>query len=251
MGNIYKVTSVSIGNTKRGYKIFKLQLNNSIWATKLFPLRKYDREYDKLYLLYNKKGTLDFLVGKFISVYIGKGQYGYQFGQIDSFDVLGDFKNEIDSSKGRAFSTKLPIFEFLSKIMHRDIEQDGSIKLSTDFGDMRISIVNGVNVCYQHDRSNEYLNIYNIGMIFDKFYKDVPLPPYTTGLDQGKNSYYMISMIDVAIVKMNNHVKVSWKMTTSGDYDKWLSSKVIGIGDKLSDEQSEYLQNSVRCQETT
>ena len=54
MASIYKVTSASVGETKRGHKVFKLQLNNSIWATKLFPLRKYDLKNDKLYLLYKK-----------------------------------------------------------------------------------------------------------------------------------------------------------------------------------------------------
>lgn len=239
MSYIYKVTSAIIGKTKRDYEFYKLQFNNSFWATKLLPSRKYD--HDELYKRYKKNNdSLEFLVGKYIHISLEKTEYGFEFNRIYSFDVINDFNKELEYSKGKAFSTDLPIYDFLL-CLKRTVEPDGSIKLSTNFGDMRISKMNGLNVCYQHDRSNEYLNIFNVKLIFDKYYKDVPLPPYSTGKDKGDNSYYKISMKDVAIVKMNNHVKVSYKMTTSGDYDKWLAEVVMKIGDKLTSEQTEYL----------
>ena len=66
--SIFKVTVATTGETKRGYKVFKLQLNNSIWATKLFPLRELDRKYDKLYQMYLEHDNISFLEGKYISV---------------------------------------------------------------------------------------------------------------------------------------------------------------------------------------
>ncbi|WP_205690542.1 hypothetical protein, partial [Poseidonibacter lekithochrous] len=57
----------------------------------------------------------------------------------------------------------------------------------------------------------------------------------------GQKSYYKISWKDVAIVRMDNHVKVSYKMTTSGDYDKWNAKKVLTIGDDLPDEYVDFL----------
>lgn len=241
MEKIYKVTSATVGTTKKGYNIFKLQLNNSILATRLFPLKEYERKYDKLYLLYLENKSLDFLEGKLISVSVSHSQYGYQFSRISSFDVLKDFKQEVDSSKGEAFSTKLPIFDFLSS-MHRSIEPDGSIKIHSDFGDMRVSKINGVDICHPFDTSIEKLNLKNINYIFNKFYKDVDLPACSES-EGGSKSYYKISMEDAAIVRMDNHVKVSYKMTTSGDYDRWNTYPVLKIGDRLPDDYIQFLKS--------
>lgn len=241
MASIYKVTSASVGETKRGYKVFKLQLNSSIWATKLFPLRKYDLKNDKLYLLYKENNGLEFLNGKYVSLTINQSQYGYQFDYITSFDVFEDFKKEIDSSKGNSFSTRLPIYDFLTSIK-RHIEDDGSIKIKSEYGDMRVFKAGGVNICFQYDSGNEKLNVNNIEKIFKQFYEGVDLPVYTlTGDGDGKKSYYKISWQDVAIVRMDNHVKVSYKMTTSGDYDKWIAKKILTIGDDLPDENVDFL----------
>ena len=237
--NIFKVTTATIGETKRGYKVFKLQLNKSIWATKLFPLRKLDCKYDKLYQRYLEHENISFLEGKYISVSISQSEYGYQFSSISSFDVLADFKKEVDSSKGKAFSTKLPVYDFLAS-MKRDIEDDGSIKIKSEFGDMRVSKVDGVNICYQFDSGNENLNLNNIDKIFKRFYEGVDLPAYSPS-EGGSKSYYKVSMSDTAIVKMDNHVKISYKMTTSGDYDKWLAKVVLKIGDQLPDDHIRFL----------
>lgn len=237
---VYKVTATEIGKTKRNFGIYKIQLNNQLWATKLIPLRTLDQKCSKLYQLYSENNkSLEFLVGKYISISISKNDYGYEFNSIGSFDVLKDFKDQVDSSGGKAFSTRLPIYDFLMSIK-RPVEPDGSIKIVSDYGDMRVSNVKGVSVCCQHDTSNQYLNISNIDQVFEKFYKDVPLPAYDPG-EGGAKSYYAINMMELGIVKMDNHVKVSYKMTTSGDYDKWLAKSVQKIGERLPEEQIQYL----------
>ena len=237
--SIFKVTSARVSETKRGYKVFNLKLNNSISATKLFPLRTHDRKYDKLYQMYKEHGNLSLLEGKYISVSINQLQYGYQFSSIGSFDALEDFKREVEFSNGTAFTTKLPIYDFLLSL-GRSIEHDGSIKIKSEFGDMRVSKLRGVDICYTYDSGSDKLNLHNIDKIFKRFYEGVKLPPYTPS-EGGANSYYEISLSDAAIVKMDNHVKVSYKMTTSGDYDKWLAKVVIKIGDDLPDDHIQFL----------
>ncbi len=242
--SVYKVTAVAIEKTKRNIAIYKIQLNGEFWATKLVPRSALDRKYSKLYQLYTASNkSLAFLIGKYISTSISKDKYGFAFHSIESFDVLQDFKKEVVQSNGNAFSTRLPIYDFLSSIS-RKIEPDDSIKIVSDYGDMRVYKVKGITVCCQHDASIEYLNLTNIDFIFDKFYKDVPLPACDP-IDGGSNSYYAISMADVGIVKMDNYVKVSHTMTTSGDYNKWIAKSVQKIGDRLSQEQVQYL-NEVR-----
>lgn len=239
---IYKVTATEIGKTKRNFRIYKIQLNNQLWATKLMPLRTLDQKYSKLYQLYSENNkSLDFLVGKYISISVSKNDYGYEFSSIGSFDVLKDFKDQLDKSGGKAFATRLPIYDFLVGIK-RPIESDGSIKIVSDFGDMRVSNFSSVSICYKFDPGDEKLNVGNIEKIFKKFYEGVDLPVYTlTGDGDGQKSYYKFSWQDAAIVRMDNHVKVSHKMTTSGDYDKWIAKTMLKIGDELPDDHVKFL----------
>ena len=236
MTEIYKVTAASIGTTKRGYKVYRIQLNNSFLATKLVPFSKTDKASAwccKLYQLYTKNNeSLSSLVGKYISAYLSKTKFGMEFYSIDSVDVMQDFKSKLDHSKGKSFWTKLPIYEFLSN-MQRAIEPDGSIKLSSDFGDMRIS---KRNVCYQYDTStsNEHLNINNIDQIFGEFYKDKTIDE--THIE--KDSEYTLSPYSIQI-KTTRYRNTGYKNkpnTTS-------YSDVLIIGDRLSEEQHSYLLN--------
>lgn len=238
--SIYKVTAAIVEKTKRNFEIYKIQLNNEFCVAKLVPLGALDRECSKLYQLYTKNNkSLDFLIGKYISISVARNKYGFEFNSIESFDVFQDFKKAVDGSNGNAFSTRLPIYDFLSNIK-RPIEHDGSIKIVSDYGDMRVSKAKGVTVCCRHDVSSDFLNLANIDLVFDKFYKDVPLPAYDP-IDGGSNSYYEVNMAEVGIVKMDNHVKVSHKMTTSGDYNKWIAKPVLKIGDELPQELVQYL----------
>ncbi|UOG91413.1 MAG: hypothetical protein L3K52_14580 [Candidatus Thiothrix sulfatifontis] len=241
MINIYKVTSAIIGTTKNGYQIYKIQLNNSFWATKLLPLRKNDKKYNTLYNLYieNNK-SLDFLINKHVSISLHKTEYGIEFSSIDSFDALKDFEKELDISSGNVFATKLPIYDFLYK-KGRPIENDKSIKISSRYGDMRISKADRVNICYPYNDEQDCLKLNNINLIFDKFYKDVSLSAHSTN---GDKSYYKVNLEKVGIVRMDNHYKLSYKMTASGDRDEWIPVVIKKIGDKLSEEQIDYLKNN-------
>lgn len=239
---VYKVTAAAIGKTKRNFEIYKIQLDNELWVSKLIPFRVVDQNNSKLYKLYLKNNeSLDFLVGKYICTSISKNQYGYEFDSILSFDVLKDFKDQLDKSAGEVFSTKLPIYSFLLR-NNRPIESDGSIKIVSNFGDMRISKYKSLSVCYPFMSGDEVLHFGNIEKIYKKFYEGVDLPVYTlTGDGDGHKSYYRISWEDAAIVRMDNHVRVSYKMTTSGDYDRWVANKILKIGDELPEDYVKFL----------
>jgi hypothetical protein len=158
--------------------------------------------------------------------------YGYEFGSIASFDALQDFKNELDASNGRPFSTRIAIYNFLKS--RRKIEPDGSIKIKSNFGDMRLFH----GFCCQFDDSGEKLYPSNVHKIFEKFYKDVRFSDSTEG---SKESYYTVS--GYAIVKMSHYLRVRSNMSFSGDCDKWVEDTVLKVGDKLTEEQINFLKN--------
>ena len=165
MGGIYKVTDASVGTTKNGYKIYKLQLNGSILATKLFPLRKLDQKYNTLFNKYkDNNDSLDFLVGKYIAIWLEKTQCGFEFSSIDSFDALADFKDLLDSSNGKAFSTRINMYEFL-KGRNYTKNTDGSLILKPPYDKFCLS---EHNVCYPKDLKDNYLTPANIRFIFEK-----------------------------------------------------------------------------------
>ncbi len=180
--------------------------------------------------LYSENKGVDFLIGKYISLSITKSSYGYEFTSITSFDALQDFKKELDASKGSPFSTRIAIYNFLES--RRKIEPDGSIKINSEFGDMRLF----GGFCCQFDDSGEKLYPSNVYKIFDKFYKDVPLSNRSPSED-----YYTVS--NYAIVEMCHHLRVSSKMSFSGDCDKWVEHSVLRVGDKLTDEQIKFLKS--------
>ncbi|HDM8199145.1 TPA: hypothetical protein P0E36_005351 [Vibrio harveyi] len=237
MSNFYKLTKAEISKTKNGHEIYKLELDSRIVVTKLVPFHK-DRKYDKLYQIYkDSNNSFDPIIGKIIVIDARKNSYGYEFRTIYSFDMLGDFKKELDSKKGNVFSTKLPIYKFL-KMIGRKVEYDNSIKIKSEYGELCIS---EDNICYRTDISSSELNFDNIALIFDNFYKNIDLPAYDPQ-EGGKKSYY--TMDKISIIRMENHVKVSYRMTTSGDYDKWVPSTVLKIGDKLTEEQISFLNST-------
>lgn len=154
---VYKVTVAHIRKTKRGFEIYELHLNNTIIATSFIPFRAKFRNCSELYKLYaENKNCLGFLIGKYIYLELYQSEYGDQFHDIDSFDVLKDFKNKLDSLEGTAFTTHIPIYDFLSN-MQGPIESDGIIKVTSNFGDMQLSKIGGYNVCCQYDVSDENL----------------------------------------------------------------------------------------------
>lgn len=230
MGSIYKVTDASVGTTKNGYKIYKLQLNDAILATKLFPLRKLDRKYNKLFKKYTENhDSLDFLVGKYISIWLEKTQYGFEFSSIDSFDALADFKDLLDGSNGKAFSTRINMYEFLKR-RNYTANVDGSLILKPPYDKFCLS---EHNVCYPNELKENCLTPANIGFIFEKFYKDKVID---NGNHDRDESYVLTS---AAIVRNRKiYHKTKSKILSNNNFD------VLRIGDQLTDEQYGYILNS-------
>jgi hypothetical protein len=230
MGNVYKVTEATIGETKRGFKIYKLQLNNSIWATKLVPLRKLERKYNKLFQLYEENNnSLNFLAGKYISISLNQSQYGFEFSSIISFDALTEFKELLDRSQGKAFSTTMNIYNFL-KVKNYSINQDNSITLKAPYGNFNIVHKNGITVCYPNKLEDNCLSLDNIEIVYNQFYKNKVI-------DNGnpdRDSKYVLT--PVAIVE-NRKIYHKYKGGTISD-DNF---DVLRIGDSLSEEQYSYI----------
>lgn len=232
MGSIYKVTEAAIGKTKRGYQIYKLQLNNSIWATKLFPLRKLDRKYNKLFQLYTENNNnLEFLVGKYISISLNQSQYGVEFSSINSFDAIQEFKDLLDGSQGKAFSTIMDVYKFL-KNRNYSINQDNSITLKDPYGNFNIIDKNGITVCYPNKLEDNCLSLGNIELIYNQFYKDKVI-------DNGnpdRDSKYVLTPVAIVENRKIYH-KYKSKTIANDNFD------VLRIGDLLSDEQYDYILN--------
>jgi hypothetical protein len=239
---VHKVTAASIGETKRGFKVFKLQLNNTLWVTKLIPLNERNQKSDPLYSQYSVKNNLEFIVGKYIAISLKQTQYGQEFSSIESFDVLSDFKTEMRYSKGSAFTSSLPIYDFLIN-MGRNIEPDGSIKIKSDFPDMRVSKLGWLDVCYLFDSNNRTLTPNNINTIFEQFYKDITLPSHLNP-SLFFDSHYKISLTDAAIVKMHYDERISNKATTSGDWSGWIPTVIIKIGEELPDSHAQFIKEN-------
>jgi hypothetical protein len=227
MGSIYKVTSASVGKTKNGYQIYKLQLNNSILATKLFPLRELDKKCDKLFQLYTKNNrSLEFLVGKYVSIWLNKTQYGIEFSSIVSFDAIQEFKDLLDNSKGKAFFTNMGMYEFLKRKNH-STNTDGSITLKAPYD--RFNLTEN-NVCYPNDMKNNCLTLDNIEIIFNQFYRDKVID---NGNPDNDEKYVLTN---VAIVK-NQRIYHNYKSKTISDEN----FDVLRVGDLLTEEQYEYI----------
>ena len=227
MGSIYKVTSASAGKTKNGYQIFKLQLNNSILATKLFPLGEVDKIRDKLFQLYTKNNSsLEFLVGKYVSIWLNKTQYGIEFGLINSFDAIQEFKDLLDNAKEKAFFTNMGMYEFLKRKNH-STNTDGSITLKAPYDRFNLT---EKNVCYPNDMKNNCLTLDNIEIIFNQFYRDKVIDNGNIDMDEK----YVLT--NVAIVK-NRRIfhKYKTKTISNADFD------VLRVGDLLTEEQYGYI----------
>lgn len=229
MSEIYKVTNTKITNSKNGYTIFNLELNNKIWATKLAPVRKLDKKYNKLYQMYETEQSLDSLIGKFITVSLEKDNYGIKFSHISNYDSLDKFKELLDKSEKKAFSTNIPIYNFL-KSQNYPINVDGSITLKNPYDYFNIMDKNGSTICYPYYLKSDELTFENIEKIYYQFYDKKLID--TGNLD--RDCHYKLT--SVAIVK-NCKKYHKYKSKTLSDTD----SDVIRIGDKLHEEHIEYL----------
>lgn len=227
MGMVYKVTHALVGKTKSGYELYKIQLNNSVLATKLLPLRKREKRYDKLYNKYLENNrSLDFLVGKYISISLNKTRYGIEFSSIDSFDVLSDFKELLDNANGKAFSTSINIYGFLKERGY-DTNTEGSLILKPPYHKFCIS---EHNICYPNDLQENTLTPANIGIIFEKFYKG-------RVIDNGnpdRSESYVLTSTSIAKNRIIYH-KTKSETLSNENFD------VLCIGEKLTEEQYKYI----------
>lgn len=224
--SIFKVTAATIGETKRGYKVFKLQLNNSIWATKLFPLRKFDKKHDKLYLKYLEHGDILFFVGSYISISLNQSEYGFQFSSIGSFDVVQKFKDLLDGCEGKAFSTSMDMYEFL-KLRKYPINNDGSITLKSPYDGFNLT---KNNLCYPNNLKEGCLTLDNIEIVFNQFYKGKII-------DDGnpdRDNRYILTSVAIIINRKRYH-RYKTKVLSDKNHD------ILRIGDSLSKEQYEFV----------
>lgn len=229
MASIYKVTDASVGATKNGYKIYKLKLNNTILATKLFPLRERDHKYDELFKRYSENNdSLGFLVGKYISIWLKNTKYGFEFISIDSFDAIQDFKDLLDNSNGKAFSTRINMHEFL-KGRNCNVNADGSLILKAPYDKFNLS---ENNICYPNDLKENVLTPNNIGFIFEKFYKGKIIDNGNPDRDES----YVLTSTAIVINRKTYH-KTKSKTLSNNDFN------VLRIGEPLTDEQYEYILN--------
>lgn len=230
MSNIYKVTSATVSTTKKGYKIFKLQLNNSILASKLAPSRKRDKEYDSLYKIYEENNeSLEFLVGKYIAISLYESNYGMNFSYITSYNSIDDFKKLLDESQKKAFSTDIPIYDFLKQRKYK-INHDNSITLKKPYEYFNILNKHGVTVCYPNKLKLNVLTIDNIEIIFNNFYKEKYIETNNLDLD----CKYKISHISI-VKNCRKFHKTKGGVVSDSDTD------VLKIGDKLNEDQLIFL----------
>lgn len=242
---VYKVSNASIGTTKKGYKLYQLELNGSISASKLIPTRGAKLK-GELYLKYAESGyNLDFLKDKYIQTDLYSNEYGVEFGHIHSYDVINDFKMLLDHCEGKAFATTIPMYKVL-QALGRPIESDGSIKLKTRYQDFRIYQFKKTDLCFDLKPSDNFLNLANAEAVFERFYKNDELPKYSR---DGQKSYCMISYENAGIARYDNHCKVSNKMHTSGDYSFWKAHVLLKFGDRIPAEQPDLLANPYTDQE--
>ncbi len=206
------------------------RLNNSIWASKLAPVRKLDKRYDSLYRIYKEhNGAIDTLVGKYIEIYLTKSDYGMDFNSIKSYDIVKDFKNLLDESQGKAFFTNMSIYGFLKQLKYQ-INPDDSITLKKPYDDFNIFDKDGITVCYPNQLKPDVLTLDNIGIIYKQFF-------YKKHSSTGHSDMVLqYKLKHVAIVE-NCKRYHRYKSKTISDHD----TDVLRIGDNLNDEQLKFL----------
>ena len=230
MYNIYKVTAANIAKTPKGYELYNLQLNNSFWATKLVPLSEMDRRWESLYKLYSKNNkNLDFLVGRYISLGLEDSKFGRNFTHIVSFDVLQDFKELLDKSSGKAFLTKMNVFDLLTERGY-PMNPDGTITLKEPYSTFNIKLEGERTICYPNTPGAKTLTLSNIKLVYEEFFKD----KYIDNGDPDRDEQYALT--PVAIIKTRRIFHKSKSGVISDDiFD------VLRIGENLSEEQCQFL----------
>lgn len=238
MSNFYKVTSINQKYTKKNDKVYDIVLNNiyciknvnpdKVWLSSGLKNKGFINEIYQFWVKNNY--SLDLLKGKYISLKFKQTNYGLQISYIISLDIISDFKKMLDDSDGKGFSTELPIYKLLEHAKYKK-NNDNSINLKDSFSKYRIKEELDYTICYPHSKSNEFLTIDNINYIYEKFYSELKRET----LDGNLDFKHMLSDDRMSIIKRTWYVKVSYKMTTSGDYCYTKDKIILRIGDKLDD----------------
>lgn len=231
MKNYYKITAAVVNKTKNGYDIFKLQLNNSVWASKLAPLKSRDQKYCHLYKIFKEYGSLQSMIGKYVVVNLNESQYGLELGTIYSYDMVYDFKNMLDKYKKKPFSTNLPIYTFL-KSHNYTIESDGSIRLKKPYDFYYLIERNGITICSKKINKKNLLTLQNLSIIFQQFYEG----KYIETNDDDYDCVYSCSHTAIITECKRYHKTKGKTLSTS-------KGIILEIGDPLNEEQIEFLRN--------
>jgi len=229
MSEIYKVTNAKITKSKNGYTIFNLELNNQIWASKLAPIRKLEKKYNRLYQIYEKEQSLSSLIGIFITTSLKKDNYGIKFSSVSHYNSLEEFEELLDKSEKKAFSTDMPIYNFL-KSQKYPINADGSITLKNPYDYFNIKDDGGTTICYPNKLRLDELTLENIKEIYYHFYDK----KYIDTGSPDRDCKYKLTFIAIVENCKKYH---KYKTKTLSD----TNSNVIRVGDKLHKEHIKYL----------
>ena len=209
--NIYKVTSVIENIAKNGNIYYKIELDGNIWAKMFTKIKKVELNSHDL----NEKNTLNNLNNmqdKFILTTLEESKYGYNIDYIESFDVIKEFKNLLEKSNGKSFSTNLPIFSFL-KNRHYKVNSDNSITLKKPYDNYNIIYKKRIDFL-DENQTIGYSN--NINSLFQEL------------LDTTKETIFLTNLPIYSLLMMEKYkVNSNYSITLKEPYSNYniISSK--------------------------
>jgi len=251
MYEIYKVTNVTSATTKYGDICYHVQINGSIlikvypqvkwkntwrtveWNTKTGRITRVKERNKELYYSVfhsfweqNNESLLN-LTGKYIVTTSDNLKANLKNGyNVQSVDLVHDFKKLLDDANGRTFSTGLPIYNFLKKLNYT-VNQDNSITLRKEYSGYN---VNTDNLCYQNTNKPNILTFENIGIIYDHFFRGKGKTD-----DGRRHSTSEYKLNKYSIFQHWSNCGSYKRRETSG------TSYVMVIGDDLKDEHIQFL----------
>lgn len=228
--DVYKVTGAAVEKTRRGFDVFCLHLEERIRATQLIPLKEMEGNTNKIYKHYKLNNfSLDSLVGKYVSLRLEETKYGFQFSDVISCDVVGDFKRLLDKANGKAFHTDLDVCKILIRNGYA-MNANKSITLKAEYRELDIIRKNETIICYPNWIDGTYLSVENIETIYNYFYKGKEIDTMNSDII----SEYCLHSAAIVEFRCKYH-KDNGKLLSRDYLD------VIRVGDRLSQAQMDYL----------
>lgn len=233
---IYKITSVNEKQTKKGDKVYSIQLNNTIIINNVNPDKNWKSSGKKNMGLINlvhdfwitNNHSLKKLVGKLIYARCVNSDFGVQFDRISSLDIINDFKEKLDESDCEAFITNLPIYDLLVEMNYK-IENDNikSIPLKKPYEKYSIFKENECTICYCNITKENTLTFDNIDIVYKNYYCPKKISSYRKDITYSKNR--------ISIVESYTYYGRDDKISSSG------SRTIKTIGNNLSKEEIKFL----------